>query len=116
MPFESESMVLRTIYLPKHLDERFKLYANRSPSSKNDTLLRRLIVRSLKAALPLVDRDRKSRQLSETLVLRTVFLSKTLDNELKNIAFHRTQSKGELMCDLITSALDRVRETPVLLS
>lgn len=46
------------------------------------------------------------------MVLRTVFLSKQLDNELKKIAFQRSQGKGELMRDLIRGALDRVRETP----
>jgi hypothetical protein len=109
-----ETMILRTVYLPKHLDARFKLYASRSPSSKHGTLLRRLVVRSLKIALPLTDRGQG--QLNETMVLRTVFLSKQLDNELKKIAFQRSQGKGELMRDLISGALDRVRAKPVLLN
>jgi hypothetical protein len=111
-----ETMILRTVYLPKHLDARFKLYASRSPSSKHGTLLRRLLVRSLKIALPLTDRGQDQGQLNETMVLRTVFLSKQLDNELKKIAFQRSQGKGELMRDLINGALDRVRERPVFLN
>lgn len=111
---DKNAKILRGIHMPEHLDARFKLYAEAFPSSKKDTLLRRLIVRSLRVALPSVDEAASRRQGDEPMVFRTVFLPKELDNELKKVAFKRGQSKGQLMCGMIRGALDRARMKPAL--
>ncbi|MEH6691137.1 MAG: hypothetical protein V7774_08135 [Pseudorhizobium pelagicum] len=48
---------------------------------------------------------------TENMVLRTVYLPKSLDNRLKNAAFGRSQSKGELIRDLISISIDRLEES-----
>lgn len=47
------------------------------------------------------------------MVLRTVYLPKDLDNKLRDFAFRKGRSKGDLMRELIQESLLRMKE-PVL--
>lgn len=49
-----------------------------------------------------------SKEKTENMVLRTVYLPKALDNQLKNEAFRQSKSKGELIRDLVQMSLENI--------
>ncbi|MCZ7861523.1 hypothetical protein O9X98_08935 [Agrobacterium salinitolerans] len=104
---DRSGMVLRTLYIPKSLDQKLLdvgVYASRPSKS---TALSDLVRAGLEVMLEGAKVPRYPEKVNDPLVFRSVWFTQELDSELRARAFRRSQQKGQLAIDLISSELDR---------
>ncbi len=56
-------------------------------------------------------KPRKKGESREILVLRTVYLSKKIDDQLRDLAFMKSVSKNDLIRGFVTEGLKKIKQS-----